>query len=243
MVRFIPTAAQYYSQNIIFTGGAGTTKTVTGTGQEIVGWWKFNETSGSMTYDSSVFGNHGTLNGPVWTGTGELRFDGINDYVSVPDSNTLDLTNALTISVWVKLEAYGASWSFPKLVTKPYDVADTDPWELYCIDLGPQGTYPRFILSAGTSGSWVGAYDSGKILSLNQWHQLVGTYDGTTMSLYIDGQLAATTATNIQIGQNTMPLSIGGNLGSYGFKGLIGDVKIYNRGLSAVEVQTLYQNP
>jgi formylglycine-generating enzyme required for sulfatase activity len=207
----------------------------------LVGYWQFNETGGSQASDSSIFGNHGTLmNGPVWTGSGELSFDGINAYVNVPDSNAFDFTNALTISVWVKLEAYGASWSWPKLVIKPH-TATVDPWEMFTVDLGPHGTYPRFIITDGVAGGELAiAYDSAHTLNLSQWYHIVGTYDGSTIALYLDGQLIASSPSSISIGHNTMPISIGSSLGNYCFKGLIGDVRIYNRGLSSQEVIDSY---
>jgi len=72
----------------------------------LVGLWHFDEGSGTTATDSSESGNTGTLiNGPVWTTGkvgGALSFDGTDDYVSVPDSDSLDITNQLTIDLWVK---------------------------------------------------------------------------------------------------------------------------------------------
>ena len=73
---------------------------------ESAGHWKLDEGSGTTAYDSSGNGNHGTLtNGPSWTSGkigGAVSFDGADDYVQVPDSNTLDLANALTLAMWIK---------------------------------------------------------------------------------------------------------------------------------------------
>ncbi len=60
--------------------------------------------------------------------------------------------------------------------------------------------------------------------------------------LYIDGQLIASTPATITVGQNTMPVSIGGRLGVNSFNGLIDEVRIYNRALDETEVQTLHQS-
>jgi hypothetical protein len=212
-------------------------------GGDLVSWWKFDETSGIQAHDSSLYGNHGTLvNGPVWTGDGNLSFDGVDDYVSVPDSTSLEIQNSLTISVWVKLESYGPSWSWPKVVIKPH-TEYVEPFEMFTVDLGPHGTFPRFIITDGIAdGQYACVYDATKTLNLDQWYHIIGTYDGSTVALYLNGQLIASGPSAISIGQNTMPVCIGSSRGNYCFKGLIDEVQIYHRGLTAGEVENLYQN-
>ena len=211
-------------------------------GHDLIGWWQFDETAGSNANDSSTYGNHGTLmNGPVWTGNGELEFDGLDDYVEVPDSGSLDIQDALTISIWLYMDQYSTNW--PKLVIKPYEDPLLDPWELYTLDLGHYGQYPRFILTDGVPGGLrVAAYDAGITLSLSQWHHVVGTYDGSTISLYVDGELVNSNPASIVIGSNDMPLGIGSGMGNYGFNGLINEVRIYDRALTETEIINLYQS-
>ena len=71
----------------------------------LVAYWKFDEGSGTSVADSSGNGNTGTLiNGPQWTAGrlgNALFFDGIDDNVTVPDSASLDLSSAFTLSAWV----------------------------------------------------------------------------------------------------------------------------------------------
>src|SRR2546423_591320 len=62
------------------------------TAENGVAYWKFDEGSGTTAADSSGFANAGTVNGPTWTSGeigGALNFDGVNDYVSVPDASNL----------------------------------------------------------------------------------------------------------------------------------------------------------
>ena len=74
----------------------------------LIGYWKFNEGSGTTVEDSSGNGNDGTINGDAtWTtgkNGGGLDFDGLDDYVDVGD---IDLTDAFTIAAWIKISSMG----------------------------------------------------------------------------------------------------------------------------------------
>jgi hypothetical protein len=70
----------------------------------IMGWWHFSEGSGSTAYDSSKLNNHGTIFGSEWTtgvNTTALSFDGVDDYVRVYDSPSLDITEELSVEAWI----------------------------------------------------------------------------------------------------------------------------------------------
>lgn len=208
---------------------------------DLVGWWQFDETAGTQALDSSTYGNHGTLvNDPVWTGTGQLQFDGVNDYVEVPHSTSLDIENEITVSVWVKLTEDNIR--FMKIVIQPSNATSTEPWENYAIDLRRKN--PRFILSSGMSGSWNGIYDASwnSPLTVGQWYHLAGTYDGSTMILYVNGQPTQSKVVSLLIGNNNLPLYFGSKASTDGFGGQIDEVRIYNRALNPAEVQALYQN-
>ena len=89
---------------------------------------------------------------------------------------------------------------------------------------------------------------SNTIVNDNSWHHIAGTYDGTTMKMYIDGTLESTLAWSTGYVENDEPLHIG--LFTYDYNdghgnepnilnGLMDDVRIYNRALSPSEVQGL----
>ena len=75
-------------------------------------------------------------------------------------------------------------------------------------------------------------------LALNTWTHLAVSYDGTTLRLYVNGVQAGSRALTGPIAASTGSLRIGGNAvwGEY-FKGLIDEVRVYNRALSAGEIQ------
>jgi hypothetical protein len=76
------------------------------------------------------------------------------------------------------------------------------------------------------------------VLPLNAWTHLAATYDGTTLRLYVNGALATSTSVGGAIPVSTGVLRIGGNsIWSEWFKGLIDEVRVYNRALSQSEIQ------
>ena len=77
----------------------------------LVAAYGFDAGSGSTAADSSGKGNVGSISGPVWSGAGRfgsaLSFDGVNDWVSVADASSLDLTTGMTLEAWVRPSALG----------------------------------------------------------------------------------------------------------------------------------------
>ena len=70
----------------------------------LIAYWEFDEGGGTIAYDSAG-DNNGTIYGAVWTTgqiDGALSFDGVDDYVDVSDSASLDITAEITIGAWVK---------------------------------------------------------------------------------------------------------------------------------------------
>ena len=72
----------------------------------IGGRWKLDEASGTVASDASGIGNNGThTNGPVVNQAGAdgaaVSFDGIDDYVAIPDATSLKATDSITLAVWV----------------------------------------------------------------------------------------------------------------------------------------------
>lgn len=176
---------------------------------------------------------------PALTWAEESYFDGEDHFIEISDSPALDIQNEITLSARIKLSSYSNDW--PKLIIKPYQ-STADPWELYCLDLGSNGNTPRMIITDGIpNGYGAVAVDSSCTLSLNEWYHIAGTYDGSQLSLYVNGNLIDTQPANFDIGTNDMPLAIGGRLGANSFNGFIDNVQIYDRALDSDEVLQLYR--
>src|SRR3989339_2094934 len=194
--------------------------------------WHLDDGSGSSAADSSGNSNTGTLTGsPAWvtgkTNTG-LQFDGLNTYVSVTDSNSLDLTTGISIEAWVKCGDISQDGSTRRVLDKGAYLLGASDKSYFKIFKGG--------VASSVENTWTSA-------DVNVWHHLVGTYDGTAVKLYQDGVLVNQTATTGNIDTNTSVLNIGRQSSGAGrFIGIIDEVKIYNRALTLAEVVEHY-NP
>ncbi len=199
----------------------------------LVAAYGFDTGSGTTTPDQSGTGNNGTLSNATWTTTSKygqaLAFNGTNASVTIPDTNSLDLTTGMTLEAWVHPTALGNNWSTAILK----EATGSMSYGLYA-NGGDGGTkVPTgeivnggFRLAPGTSP-----------LALNTWSHLATTYDGTTLRLFVNGVQAGQLATAGTITTSTGALKIGGNA-TWGewFQGEIDEVRIYNRALNATEI-------
>ncbi len=198
--------------------------------------YPFSEGSGTTTMDVSGNGHDGTLlNGVTWTSAGieghALQFDGVDDYVDL--GPVLDVASHLSLEAWVKDNGN----SFGSIIEKYQDTLHR--WHIF---LDSQG----FLYWDLCSGDYTWGTSPASVLQDGQWHHLAMIYDGTQpdnasrLRAYIDGQPITLSFSN------TIPSSLGpiaGNVhigrhnyqGTH-FSGLIDEVRIYNRSLSAQEV-------
>jgi len=189
----------------------------------------FEETSGATANDVSPFKNNGTINGPTSTASGKygraLSFDGTNDRVDVPDAASLDLTTGMTLEAWVKPTTV-TGWR--TAILKERGTNDL----LYAL-YASNGAKPQAEAFTGAENSSGGP----TALPLNAWSHIASTYDGTTLRLYVNGVQASSKAVTGSMPNTANPLRIGGNApwGEY-FSGLIDEVRVYNRALTASEI-------
>lgn len=199
--------------------------------------WPLDEGSGATATDITGNGYDGLLtNSPVWNGN-ELLFDGIDDFVNV---GIVEVSSGkLTITSWVQsddLENCGARDC--RIISKATGTAPQNHyWMLSTIKVGNQ-TRLRFRLKTrGTTSTLIAS--SGDLMEGERFH-VAATYDGTTMRLYKDGVEVGSLAKTGGINANDeVETWIGGNpndANSRPWKGLIADVRIYQKALSANEV-------
>lgn len=215
----------------------------------LVGYWKLD----GNAKDSSPYGNNGTLvNSPTPTADREgkassaMSFSSTTaDNVTIPYNPVFAPTSAATISLWFK-PTNVASTSAQKIISNTeaggYALAFTGN-----NTVGPcsPNMFCFFIDLSGYRGVQVPA----STFSNNLWYHVTGLYDGTNLSLYINGKLAVTTtaqkgytitesSTRLCFAAESQPSSCSGD----NYSGSINDVRIYNRGLSAGEISQLYDS-
>ena len=214
----------------------------------LVGYWTMNETSwtgaSGEVKDSSVNGNNGiSVNGANTTASGKYSyggsFDGSNDYVALPSINIG--TSPVTFSLWAKGQSVPANREYGLITVfqsgkRWYFTLERSSWSTgnLIMYVGYPDQTPNSMYTP--SGSWS--------ITDTSWHHLVMTRNSSSMNLYIDGVLQATSTeanlTNFNVGDK--PIYIG-YPSEYYWGGSLDDVRIYNRALSASEVQQLYANP
>lgn len=212
----------------------------------LVGYWKFDEGTGTQAGDFSGFRNHGTLtNGPTWT-TGKLgqalTFDGTNDYVLIPHNAAQNSASGdLTISLWMKPSVdFDTASSIWTLIRKQ-NGAGTQGWDWVINDAGVDGQTGIFICN----GSGCDPLPSGDLVwNANQWYHFVVVFDAVNLDAryYRDGVLIATVTSGPSgYVQSTGSIRIGDSQFSSDFPGVMDEVRLYNRQLSAAEVKQLYK--
>lgn len=193
----------------------------------LVSVWHFNG-----DYTDSIGGIDLTNNGTVFAnaklGQGIDIEKDESDWVNASDNDKLDMgTDNFTVSYWFKAESASAGG-----VLKG-DIDANSGYELHMVG---DGTV-RFILNDDTNNN----VQSGGSYADGSWHHILGTRDGDNIHLYVDGGLIGSDAGNDAIDvDNAYGIYIGKRSSAINFDGIIDEVIIWNKSLSATEISQLY---
>ncbi|NOY71716.1 MAG: hypothetical protein GXP14_04970 [Gammaproteobacteria bacterium] len=238
---------------VIFQGAGGIIRNAGQTfnhvdiGSGLVGHWNFDETSGTSAADGSGFGNIGThINSPAisnnipsvnFINDRSLSFDGIDDYIDAGTHFSLKPVDQVTVSLWAYIDS-SSQWE--SIVANAWDNGSSESG----YDLFFSNNTNGIAFRVATSSNNLFATTSVTTLQLGQWYHLAGTYDGSSIKLYVNGTLNSSVLKSGNI--NYSPLPSGLYIGKFQdsnesneFDGNIDDVRIYNRALSAAEVSAL----
>ncbi len=206
----------------------------------LVGYWNFEEGSGAAAYDRSGLGNDGVWNGTLggqWTngkvGSYAGSFNGADNSITVLDDSSLNFgVSNFSVSFWVKKNTEATQGSF---ISKNSST-DLPGWTFY-----QHGANMLALLISDGSVSYDAVY--GPAINDNIWRHIVGVVNRSenTLYIYINGvqiQSAAITITGSVT--NAYSLNMGSQWGS--IHGLLDDLRLYNRALSAAEILALYNS-
>lgn len=186
-----------------------------GAGNPPVAYWNFDERTGTTANDKSGNGYSGTLtNSPTW-GPGKIgqaiKFDGVNDYVDIGNPVNLQSLTAITISSWVKFNSNTAN----QVIIGKEQGGSPYGWSL------------RINSNSKLDFMMNNVLTETNIPSLNVWHHIAASNDGSTNRLYIDGTLVATSSSSYFNSTGNINIGRSQPSGRY-INGSIDDVKIYN---------------
>ncbi len=192
--------------------------------------------------DLSNAGNNGTTvtnttnDGPIWNKTGgryggAFEFDGVDDFIDAGNDKSLQITGAVTLGAWVKINSSYTGG-------------------IVCKQSNAQGGYDlgfgnlnvgKPILNIYVSGVWYRA-EADDTYNDGEWHHIVGVANGSTVSIYVDGVGKEGDTYSGSIADNTGSLTIGTRIndGTNPFNGTIDNVMVWNTSLSSEEIYQLY---
>jgi len=209
----------------------------------LVGWWTMNEGSGTNAFDYSSYGNTGTgTNSPIWTNGvigGAVYLNLTNGFKA---SSPFSSQSAFSVSFWIQDQSSCATLSTAYHRVVCWTIGITNVQIGMCpsnssAPYGPPGFYIQS--SSNTTCTLLGAY----LANSNAVHHIVATYNTSTYHIYLDGQIADKMSNPSQVASTpfiSSNLWVGQRGNGAGVIGMLDDVRIYNRAISADEVSQLY---
>ncbi|MDV7185700.1 LamG-like jellyroll fold domain-containing protein [Lutibacter sp. TH_r2] len=210
---------------------------------ELVAYYPFNGNAN----DESGNENHGTVNGATLTTDrfgntdNAYSFDGIDNFIQVPNSNSLDISNSdLTISMWLYNDNPLTDSSWKGISKGGYDTHTG--YELIFTN-NPSNSNGKLGFNIGSSGYNVSSFNTYS----DQWIMLTGTYENGVRKVYINGIEQTTTPQGGDtLDSSTSDLYIGKRAPLNNFigfvKGKMDDIRIFNKALTASEILNFYTN-
>ncbi|KAF5413464.1 MAG: hypothetical protein C5S38_06375 [Candidatus Methanophagaceae archaeon] len=205
-----------------------------------------NETvSGSTIVDYSGEGHNGTISGASVNNFGKFNksvyFSSLDtDDVNIPDTDVFGITDKMTVSAWIyptTINDYG------RIIAKAWET-NMPPWVVFGLTFDGSTHQNRAWFMISTNGGSYNLTPSTTVIPTSAWTHVVGTYDGSNISIYINGVKENSTSTTGNIDTNSQPVLIGRNqhpvAQTQSFEGYIDEVAIWNRSLNATEIKDLY---
>jgi len=199
----------------------------------LVSFWTFdNADIDGDTVKDIVGDNDGIMQGDPKSVPGKinqaLEFDGSSTFVDCGSDDSLNLTDAITIELWMMPNSAGEGGANAGPICKAIDGGS---WA-YQLRYNAPGSFMGFQFNAGGS-KWISVQE---MLEPEEWHHITGTYDGSDAVCYLNGEEADRLSIPA-INSSSDPLLIGQDGWLNVFDGVVDEVRIYDRALSETEVK------
>lgn len=199
--------------------------------------WHLDENSGNTVGDSSGNSNNGNKSGATWTGTSvygyALSFDG-NDYVDFGSPSSLNAVSGMSVSAWVRANSLAGSGQFNYVVAK-----EQSDWVWILRYDGSLSKYSFYVKASTDCGA-----SASMSFSTSVWYHLVGTYDGSSIKIYVNGTEKGSSGCSGTIAQSSDKVTMGASYWTSSwqryFNGVIDEVMIFNRSLTQNEITDIY---
>ena len=209
----------------------------------LVGWWPFNGNAN----DESGNGKIGTVNGPSLTtdrlgyANSAYSFDGVNDFIQMPNAS---ISGSFTFSGWYKMSSFNISGINDMVFFCNHSGSNNFNRNVLVGYRNYQNEFGNSTYVTGNSNNLTGYYALNQIPSVNVWHHLVCVFDnGVSGKMYLDDTLFySNNAVVSNSGLQSLPMYFGvGIPQQFGFyNGLLDEIAVWNRALSAQEISTLF---
>jgi hypothetical protein len=201
---------------------------------ELVAHYSFDYDVGNIVSDVSGKGNDGSTRGAPQYISGKsgkaMKFDGVDDFVKILDSETLSNRESITMGLWVKTDDVNS----PMMIHK-YD--GTSPHPGYA--LRKYGTGTRFWAGNTGGDGWLTCTES---IQDNQWHHVITTAENNGLKeIYVDGQLCSSNNAGSLDLDSQSPMYIGAR-GSTLFNGYLDEIKIWDQVMTQEEIEEEYES-
>ncbi|MDH3584203.1 MAG: LamG domain-containing protein, partial [Phycisphaerae bacterium] len=195
--------------------------------------WRLDDASGLTASDSAGDHDGQVFGGAPWTLgqiIGGLVFDGLNDYVVIPHHDDFDVTSGFSVGAWLRADSWGLASDVDVILRK--GEGNPNRWQ--------------FMIQDGKVALALDNYDGvsptgNTVLTTNEWHHVVATWDGKTIRFFVDGVADGEAARAGTIGTDIRPIYMGGRIGTQDlFDGILDDVRFYDRPISPAEIRVMH---
>jgi hypothetical protein len=212
--------------------------------ENLTGWWRLDETSGTTSYDHSGNGNHGIVAGSPTMGQqgkvgSAIEFDRSNDEIVIPNDSDMWGSSLSTI-IWVRF----TSFSYTQTFFEAWGTGSDSGVSMYLFTPGPGATFYFEIRTSGATNP-CGITINTTGFESGQWIQFAQTFDGSTQRAYMNGVEVGNNSCSGTFTEPSDDLNLGSssascNCGNRYFGGLMDEVSLYNRALTSSEIGAKY---